>query len=460
MNEKKHEIKIIKPNGYGDAEKEFIENIKVIFAKELGLLSISNRKLRAIFDNYAFNRTIKENRQFKDDKINDFEVIIRREIKNKENLKAALEILNNLKKSKRPSLKVWKTYNDKEIDEWIDLFEEIGTFHGVSKFIKGKCNGFGPKEDTIKNRVKAKFNERELDFESWLNKYQVKDFYLKNLKRYEEIYSVDDVKHWIEIFEEIGTFSGVSKFIKQKNNGMGPIRDTIRKRIKAKFEEEQHNYDNWLTNYYQPDRGTLIGDCIHPILECIFIEFAIHKGYKAYYEIMPSVYSKKTIIDNTKIDVYCDTKMINIDYTIRGKLYKITNKFLKSYQGEEKLLVIVLLTSDKKNIKLPERILIPYKSHVKLMNANEFAEFIGYRGKYLIDYNYAITLTRRAFYDDKSLNSLIEIANDARIKLEKLSKQFQISQIDLEYFLKYGTTKDFSYLLKESTNRNNLKRFF
>ena len=95
MNEKKHETEIIKPNGYGDAEKVFIERIKVIFAKELGLLSISNRKLRAIFDNYAFNRTIKENIQFKDSKIEDFEVIIKREIKNKVNLKAALEILNN-----------------------------------------------------------------------------------------------------------------------------------------------------------------------------------------------------------------------------------------------------------------------------------------------------------------------------------------------------------------------------
>ncbi len=169
---------------------------------------------------------------------------------------------------------------------------------------------------------------------------------------------------------------------------------------------------------------------------------------------MPSVYSTNTIIDNTKVDVCNDIKMINIDYTIKGKLYKITNKFFKGYQGEEKLLVVVLLTVDKKNINLSDQILIPYKSNVKLMKANEFPEFIGYGGKFLIKYNYSVNLTRKSFYDNESLNILIELANEAKVKLEMFSKKYHICQIDLENFLKNGTRKDLSYLLKESVNNS------
>ncbi len=49
-----------------------------------------------------------------------------------------------------------KHYSDVESDEWIKLFEQIGSFSGVTDYIKEKNNGLGPSDRTISDKKKKK----------------------------------------------------------------------------------------------------------------------------------------------------------------------------------------------------------------------------------------------------------------------------------------------------------------
>lgn len=84
------------------------------------------------------------------------------------------------------------------------------------------------------------------------------------------------------------------------------------------------------------------------------------------------------------------------------------------------------------------------------MNAKEFAKFMGYTNQFLYDYNYALNLTRSAFFDNNAFVKLRELGNGAKTKLKILSNKHPINQEDLKFYLKNKAGTDFSYLLYES----------
>ncbi len=125
-------------------------------------------------------------------------------------------------------------YQEEDLDRWDDLYKEIGSFQGVSEYLREK-EGTGPADITIKRRLEQKFVEDERDFEKWINEYENWHY---------QIYTEDNVNEWVLLFEKIGSFYGVEKFLKDRN-GQGPGNDTIFVRIKKKFERENLNFEKW-----------------------------------------------------------------------------------------------------------------------------------------------------------------------------------------------------------------------
>jgi len=138
------------------------------------------------------------------------------------------------------SLGLSSGYPEKDVENWEELYKKIGSFQGVSEHIKS-VKDRAPAGITIKRRLEQKFSEEDRDFEEWKTEYE--DWHFK-------IYSEEDVKLWENLFERIGSFYGVDKFLKKKY-GQGPDSYTIQVRIKQKFERENRDFDKWRRIYGQ-----------------------------------------------------------------------------------------------------------------------------------------------------------------------------------------------------------------
>jgi len=320
-------------------------------------------------------------------------------------------------------------YRDEEINEWIIIFEEIGYFNGVSSYLKNNHKAIGPDPAAIKYRIQKKFEKESKNYDEWFEKYKV-----DKISYFQKQYSKEDVEEWKKLYEEIGSFSSVSKYLSMiKNNFPSP--NTISQRLKNKFRNEGENFQNWNIDFFSPNnkRANNIGKYVHNVLELIFIKFCLEKGYNGYYEISPT-FDRDTKIDNTFIDLEDNIKMINIDYTISKDLKIIYSKFYKNYQSIDRILIIVLLTERLKK-KIPKRIKIPHYNNIKLVNGEEFARYIGYRGKHLKLYNEVIEYISKSLYDDHFFKKLELLSRNAELELLELSKIHPITQKDLEKFL-------------------------
>jgi len=331
-------------------------------------------------------------------------------------------------------------YNEEEVSNWVKLFEKYGIFNKVSKFIKKKQGGFGPDSAVIKYRIQKKYKKEGRDFEKWFNKYN-----LDKTGYFERIYTKEEVEEWERLFEDLGSFNAVSEYLEMISENT-PHRKTIAQRLKQKFKKEGRNFKRWVIEFFSPnhERANNIGRFIHNILELIFIEFCIEKGYKGYYEISPTM-EKETIIDNALIDLDCHIKMINIDYTITKYLPNITNKLYKNYQSTNRALFIVLFTVNDQ-IRIPKNVRIPHQKNVKFIHGKEFALYMGYYGRYLRLYNNIMELAKEGFFDDSAYNELESLSKMALMKLEKLTKKFPISQNDL---INYLIKNEMIYILKD-----------
>ncbi len=132
-------------------------------------------------------------------------------------------------------------YSDKDENQWIKLFEKLGSFQAVERYLKKRNNGIGPSHVTIIKHLKKKFKREKRDFSRWLKQYHIK---------YTDIegYSEDDVNEWIRLFEKIGKLRHIENDIKEMY-GTGPFRSTIVKRFKRRFREEGKNFEKWYKKY-------------------------------------------------------------------------------------------------------------------------------------------------------------------------------------------------------------------
>lgn len=162
-------------------------------------------------------------------------------------------------------------------------------------------------------------------------------------------------------------------------------------------------------NPHPKDAAQEAGINAHWILEMIFLQCTREKNLHSYYEIYPSILHHKKHADNSilrnsnfkqKIEanqsvlkIPNSIRLINIDYYSGSDIETIIRKCKKDYQGEGKFLIIVSLSTQKKNIKTPN---VPYRENVRIMNTEEFSKFMGYKGQDLNEYTECIKINRKA----------------------------------------------------------------
>lgn len=310
-------------------------------------------------------------------------------------------------------------YDKKDLELWIELFEELGSFLAISNFLS-QNTGQSPDPKNIKRRLNEEFQSRGWNFDEWVESNKKVGFY-----------SNEEVKEWKSLYEELGNFTAVSDYLNERV-GEGPDPTTIKNRLKSLFQEKRWKFKPWVIKFYNDnsERHYLIGKYMHWILEYIFIDYALNHELKGYFEIMPNrLNDSSTSVDNVLIK--SSFNIINIDYTISTKKRVFYYKCKKGYQSLNRRLIIVALKIDEPDEILKDK-KIPYKKNAKIMNAKKFCRFMKYYGNYLENFYDAIETMKEAFSDDFFLNKLGKIAKEARIELEKLTDIYPISQENYE----------------------------
>lgn len=315
-------------------------------------------------------------------------------------------------------------YNKKDLELWIALYEEFGSFLAISNFLHQKHN-HSPDPKNIKKRLEGEFQSRGWDFDKWIE-----------INKKESKYSNIDVSEWKTLYEELGNFSAVSNFLNEKL-GESPDPTTIKNRLNVMFLEKGWNFKKWTINYYNDNskRHYLIGKYIHWILECLFIEYTLKHNLKGFFEIMPNrLNGSLKSVDNVLFS--SPFNIITIDYTISTNKRVFLNKCNKGYQSPNRYLILVSLKLDGVDDILRNN-RYPYKKNVKIFNTINFAKYMKYYGNYLENYFDVIDIMKESFTDDFFLKKLAKIAKEAKLKLEKFHKIYAISQEDYELEIRW-----------------------
>lgn len=315
-------------------------------------------------------------------------------------------------------------YNDEDIRLWIDLYEDLGSFLAISKFLEQNSEQ-SPDSKNIKKRLLEYFESKSWNFDEWTE-----------FNRKEGLYTKEDVIEWKSLYEELGNFTAVSRYLHDKN-GESPDPTTIKNRLKNFFSRNKWNFKKWTINFYNDNskRHYLIGKYIHWILECLFIEFTLKHDKKGFFEIKPNrINGSMKSVDNVLLK--SQFNIINIDYTISTHKKVFLNKCKKGYQSPNRRLILVSLNIDFEDDILHNK-RYPYKQNVNIFNVNDFVHYIKYYGNYLENYIDAIKIMKESFTDDFFLEKLRKIAKEARLKLEKYQKLYPISQEDYELEMKW-----------------------
>ena len=315
-------------------------------------------------------------------------------------------------------------YDEQDLELWIQLYEEFGSFLAISSFLAQNFNQ-SPDSKNIKKRLLELFRSRGWDFNEWIE-----------INKAEGLYSNNDVLEWKTLYEELGNFTAVSNFFNEKF-GEGPDPTTVKNRLKSLSIQEGWNFKKWTISFYNDNskRHYLIGKYIHWILECLFIEYTIKHDLKGFFEIMPNrLNGSLKSVDNVLFK--SPFNIINIDYTISTYKRVFLNKCKKGYQSLNRRLILVSLNTD--NIEdLLRNNKYPYKENVKIFDTNKFAKYMKYYGNYLENYYDAIGIMKESFTDDFFLKKLVKTAKEAKIKLEKFHKIYAISQEDYELEIRW-----------------------
>ncbi|NVM04283.1 MAG: hypothetical protein HWN67_18290 [Candidatus Helarchaeota archaeon] len=237
-------------------------------------------------------------------------------------------------------------------------------------------------------------------------------------------------------------FPNVSEILKEKGRILG-IKEVPPKRV-----VKENGYSDWISAIERKnisynkiiekaglkpnelDVKTEIGNNVHITLERIFLDHTKNLGCDSYREIYPTIrdnlnHSDNCVIRNelfeksieSKSDLITiprNIKIINFDYTMGFDNETIYGKCEKGYQGKEKMLIIIPLTTNENNIITPLH--IQYRNHVKILNPYEFANFMGYEGKNLNDFMNTVRLAREAIYNP--------LANEELRRLAEINKKY------------------------------------
>ena len=149
------------------------------------------------------------------------------------------------------NIKIQK-YGEKEVGYWINLYEEIGSFKGVSDYT---YNNYGKltSGSNIKKRIRKKFIRESRNFDEWEAKFRA-----DNPTTFKPIYTEEEVKEWIRLFEKYGVFNKISNFIKKKYNKTGPDAAVIKYRIQKRFERENRDFNKWFKKYNVESTGQFV----------------------------------------------------------------------------------------------------------------------------------------------------------------------------------------------------------
>ncbi len=334
-------------------------------------------------------------------------------------------------------------YSEQELNLWIQLFEKYGFLSKVSEEFEEKT-GNQISNRTILYRIEKKFEEEGKDFEEWYEKNR------KSTKGFEKKYNMEDLNEWESLFEQIGSFCGVSYYLNEvRGDEDGPHGKTIKDYLKQKFRTENRDFKKWIINFYSPnhERANIIRLSIHFIMENLFIENQLRKGNIAFYEISPTD-GRNTVSDNALLNLKDNIKMKCIDYSTSRYKENLFDKLYKNYQSSYRELIIVPLLIDK-NIKLSKNIKKELRRNVKILNKDKFAKWMRYNEQELKLYNIAIEYAKTALYDDDDFDKLKELGKKAEYNLYILQKKYPIGEQGFQEYLKKGTKKDYSYLLKD-----------
>lgn len=239
-------------------------------------------------------------------------------------------------------------------------------------------------------------------------------------------YSNEEVNEWIGLYEQFGSFSSVSRYLKYYGERCA-VASTITRSLRKKFKQEGRNFNEWVNEYFSLDSdiASNIGRFVHNVLELIFIKFSLKNNLNAFFEVY--------FFDNVIINPEGKNKLLIIDFTIASDLRKITDKITRGYHGLEKKLIIVIFLSDKL-VTLPEDG-IPHRKNIKILNAKEFANFMGYKGDLLNMYEFVRYLARKSFYVRDAYKQLEALSRNALNKLNRLTIEYPLRSEDFEKIL-------------------------
>lgn len=208
---------------------------------------------------------------------------------------------------------------------------------------------------------------------------------------------------------------------------------------------------------------TRIGTYFHWIMEYLFLNHTRIKDTYSYYEVRPSRYTESFSLrrsDNSIIveenfntlslftkefsELRPKVKLINIDYHLGESLADIRDKCYRGYQGRNKFLFIVSMTT-KDNIITPMS--IPYRKNVQILDLKTFATFFGFPVEIFEQMKDLKNLALSAIIYKQYLNSLRNLSKTAE---KSIKKSLNFSQKEFELFLKSSGLLD---LLKPNNER-------
>lgn len=296
------------------------------------------------------------------------------------------------------SNEIIKLYTEEDVFDWKRLLErpDIKTFPQASHVIR-EMKGFGPTYVTLKERLRDLFHRNGWDFGDWLKKY-----------RFRYSHPDEDVEEkWVPKFEELGSFQRVGDIF-------GIDAGTVKNRIKLLLGDY---FLDWFNKYSKLDIYQSVGTYIHYLLQLLFLDFVFSKKSLGFYEIQPSYYDNDFLCDNALLltadnnfNRYLLSKLPRgiilwtLDYTLGSEDNTYIKKSNKFYHSNGKFLTIISLLTTKSNKKVPSKAI--NRTMMSILNANEFASFIGYYGEYLERFNDIIRLAKRVLREKEQYKIL------------------------------------------------------
>jgi len=210
-----------------------------------------------------------------------------------------------------------------------------------------------------------------------------------------------------------------------------------------------------------------IGNDAHICIERFCIEYLKDLGCKVFRQARTSALDNKSAADFTiyrdsvfkekieskqniyKIPSYISKEgneklieLVSIDIFTGGSLRVIEDKCKRGYQGKKKGLILLSLDSSKNLREVPKDKEIYFINHIKILNPEEFARFLGFKGEKLERFNQIVRLAENSSCNSKNREKLAALAKESENFL-KQPKYF----LENNEFIKFINEKEKIYLL-------------